>query len=309
MVLEAGPNDGLFIQAELVPASGTQFAARTAKRAPYAFDMRLPVKDDGTSALAVGDMSAWLSAMGKMLEATGPSGRAAARDTKAMLEATSEWSCVVEPAQLGIVGLCSAPLKQGVTAKKALDAAVASMASQHAWEAELEDRKPRPLKLRRSADTVEIEKKIESRDPSARALARAMAGGDLYRYAMTVKNGRLLMASGAKPKEMLARYGSGASVQEAPLVASALARSKGDEGMASVDVISLVLRLLGQGKGLPGAEMAAMVGAMLGVAGLKAPFRFALRGGGSLLGEFHIPLASLGNVAKVVQGILAAPPP
>ncbi len=90
----------------------------------------------------------------------------------------------------------------------------------------------------------------------------------------------------------------------APLLTEALDRTKGDEMMASVDVISFALRVLGQGKGLPGREMAMVAGAMPGVADMTAPFAFAIRGGSSLVGEFRIPLGSLENVAKVVQGMM-----
>lgn len=309
LILEVGPREGLVIQAELVPAAGTDFATRTAHRAPYTFDARLPVRSDGTTVMAIGDVSMWLSTFGKMLEATGPAGHAALRDIKAMSELGGEWSCVLEPAQTGIATLCSSALKPGVTTKAALDAATAWLVSQNAWEAELDGRKAKPMKIKRSAEMIEIEKKIESKEPVARALSQAMAGGDSFKHALTVKNGRLLQATGHAPKDILAHYGAGASSQDAPLVAASLARTKSDEGMASVDFISLLLHLFRQGKGLPGAEMVAMASAVPGLADLRAPFHFALRTGNSLTGEFRIPLGSLDNIAKVVRGMLGAAQP
>ncbi len=124
-----------------MPAAGTDFATRTAHRAPYTFDARLPVRSDGTTVMAIGDVSMWLSTFGKMLEATGPAGHAALRDIKAMSELGGEWSCVLEPAQTGIATLCSSALKPGVTTKAALDAATAWLVSQNAWEAEAHGRK------------------------------------------------------------------------------------------------------------------------------------------------------------------------
>jgi hypothetical protein len=304
LIFDVGPSDGLTIQAELVPAAGTELATRTARRMPYAFDTRLPVKNDGTAVFSTGDWGSWMPVLAKMFEATGAAGRTMWKDTSKLFEMTSGWSCVFDFAEFGFTSLCSSPLKSGTNGKAALDAAVAMMTAQHAWEAELDGRKAGSLKVKRERDVVEIEKKIENKDPTARALARAMAGGDIIRYALTVKDGRLLMVTGRDARKTISRYGSGGSLAGAPLLAATVARTKGDEMMASVDVISFVLRVLGQGKDLPGKEMAAVAGAMPGVADMTAPFTFGMRGGNSLMGEFRIPLGSLENVAKVVRGML-----
>jgi len=307
LLFDVGPTPGVLIQAELVPAGGTELAARTARRMPYAFDTRLPVKNDGTAVFSTGDWAAWMPMLTKMFEASGPAGRAVWKDTSKMVAMTGGWSCVIDSAEAGLSTLCSAALKPGALGKTGLDAAVAMMTSQHAWEAELDGRKPGALKVKRGRDAVEIEKKIESKDPTARALAKAMAGGEVMKYALSVKDGRLLMTMGRDAKKGLSRYGAAAAMTHAPLLAATLARTKGDEMMASVDVISFVLRMLGQGKDLPGKEMAMMAGAMPGVSDMTAPFAFAVRGGNSLVGEFAIPLGSLENVAKVVRGMLSAP--
>jgi hypothetical protein len=308
LMLDVGPTSGVVIQAEMVPAAGTELAVRTARRAPYAFDPRLPVKNDGTAVFSTGDWSAWMPMLAKMFEASGPAGRAAWKETSKMFDMTGGWSCVIDSAEAGLSTLCSAALKPaGASGKTALDAAVAMMNSQHAWEAELDGRKAGTLKVKRGRDVVEIEKKIESKDATARAVAKAMAGGDVLKYALSVKDGRLLMTMGRDAKKALSRYGASASMASAPLLAATLARTKGDEMMASVDVISFLRRLLGQGKDLPGKEMAMMAGTMPGVSEMTAPFTFAMRGGSSLVGEFAIPLGSLDNLAKVVRGMLSPP--
>ena len=308
LIVDVGPTPGVVIQAELVPAAGTELAVRTARRTPYAFDPRLPVKNDGTAVFSTGDWSAWMPMLAKLFEASGPAGRAAWKDASKMFDMTGGWSCVIDSTEAGLSTLCSAALKPaGTSGKTALDAAVAMMTSQHAWEAELDGRKAGTLKVRRGRDVVEIEKKIESKDPTARAVAKAMAGGDVLHYALSVKDGRLLMTMGRDAKKSLSRYGTAASMASAPLLAGTLARTKGDEMMASVDVISFVLRVLGQGKDLPGKEMAMMAGSVPGVSDMTAPFTFAMRGGSSLVGEFAIPLGSLENVAKVVRGMLSPP--
>ena len=311
LFLDVGPNDGAVVQVELVPGAGTEFAAQTAHRAPYAFDTRLPVGNDGTAVLAIGEWGPWMARLTKMFEATGPAGRATWRDTSKVFEMTGEWSCVVDVGQAGFSTLCSSALKPGTSSKAGLDAAVAMMKSQHAWEADLDGRKVTPLKIKRARDVVEIEKKIENREPKARAMARAFAGGDTIKYALSVKDGRLLQAAGGDALKALSRYGTGGgtggSTTAAPLLSATLARTKGDEMVASVDVISFALRVLGRGKDLPGNQMAIVAGAMPGMAEMTAPFAFALRGGNSLVGELRIPLGSLESVANVVRGMLGAP--
>jgi hypothetical protein len=79
--------------------------------------------------------------------------------------------------------------------------------------------------------------------------------------------------------------------------------------MASVDLISFALRILGQGKDLPGKQIAILAGATPGVTEMMAPFVFTLRGGNSLVGDFRIPLGSLENIASVVRGFLGVMQP
>jgi hypothetical protein len=304
-ILEVGPNDGVMVQAELVPAAGTELAAHAAHRTPYLFDTRLPIRNDGTAVLAIGEWGPSLALFAKMFEASGPAGRSAWRDISKLFETTSEWSCVVDAGEVGFSTLCSSALKPGTKAKAGLDAVVAMLKSQHAWEAEIDGRKATPLKVKHARDVIEIEKKIENKDPTARAMAKAFAGGDTVKYALSIKDGRLLQASGRDARKTLARYGTGAgSLAAAPLLSATLARSKGDEMMASVDAISLALRILGHGKDLPGHQLALMAGTVPGLTDMTAPFVFALRGGNSLVGELRIPMGSLEHAASVVRGIL-----
>jgi hypothetical protein len=122
---------------------------------------------------------------------------------------------------------------------------------------------------------------------------------------IAVKDGRLLMVSGTEPRKILARYGSG-GVAGAPLLMATLAETKGDEMLASIDVVSFVRRILVQSKDLPGRDAAVMASAMPGVAEMSAPFVFTIRGGSSLVGPMQVPLTSLDAVAKVVRGVLGA---
>jgi hypothetical protein len=306
LLVDAGPRDGFGIRVEAVPAAGTDFAVRTARRAPCAFDARLPVRDDGTALFALGDLWPMFANWGKLFEASGPAGRGFWRDVAKMSDVTVGPSCIVDFTGVAVSTLCSAALRPGTSPRAALDAAVAMLNSQQAWEGELEGRKATPLKIKRSRDMVEIDKKVENKDPMARALAKAIAGGDTIKYALSVKDGHLLQAFGRNPRELSSRYGNATSPKDAPLVAATLARTNGAEAVASIDVISFVLRLLGKGNGLPGGPIAAVAGSLPGVAEMKAPFVFTLRGGEALSGEFQIPLGSLDAVAKVVRSVLGS---
>jgi len=304
LAFELGPGDGLWLRTELVPANGTELAASTARRAPHAFDAKLPVRDESTGVLAFGNPVDWLTGLLKVFEASGAAGQEVWKAATKLFGLTGGWSCTLDPADAGFAGLCSSQLAPGAASKATLDAVVALAKAQQSWEAELYAQKLSPLKIKRSGQTVEIQKKIETRDARARALARAVAGGETMHTAFAVKDGRLLQATGQDARKRLARYGEGGLGKAAPQLGEALARNKGAEFVASLDVISMALRVFAKNKDLPGSPVADVAGALPGVAEMKAPFLFTLRGGGAVTGEFRIPLASLTSVAKVLRGML-----
>jgi hypothetical protein len=306
--LEVGPRDGLMLQAELVPLPSTDLAARIAKRSPYAFDGKLPVRDDQTAVIAFGTPTAWLSLLPAMFEATGPAGKDLWRSSSKIFESTSEWSCMFEPAEAGFATLCTAGLKQGITSRAALDTAVALAKAQQAWEGELYGQKLSPLKIKRAGEVVEIEKKLEAKDKVALAMAKAIAGGDTLKTVYSVKDGRLVQATGRDPRKTLVRYGKDGGLKGAPLLTAALARTQSAEMMAAIDVVAVLLRLLGQNKDLPGSQLAGLAGALPGLAEMKAPFLFSLRTGNALTADYRIPLGSLENVARVVRGMYGTVP-
>lgn len=306
LILEVSPRAGILLRSEVVPQAGTDLATRTAVRSPYAFDERLPVRTDATTVIALGDVSSWFLPFAKAFEASGPAGQAMSKDMTHWFGTVGDVSCVVEPVALGFGSLCSSSLKQGVAAKSAVDAAVALLTSQNVWEAELEGRKAAPLKIKRKKDSVEIEKKIQNTDATARAVAKAMAGGDTIKTVVAVKSGRLVQGTGQKAADLVKSYGPMTEIKNAPLVAATLAGSKNMEGVASADVVAILLKLFGKAKDLPGAQIATMAAALPGVAEMRAPFVFGLQTGASLTADFRIPLASLDNIGKVVQSILGS---
>jgi hypothetical protein len=307
LVFEVGPKEGVLVRADVVPAPGTDLAARIAHRSPYVFDERLPIRDDGTMALALGDLSPWFMPFAQAFEATGPAGQAMRKELTQWFGMVGDISCVVEPVAAGLTSLCSSSLKPGVDPKLAVDGAVALLTAQNAWEAELEGRKAAPLKIKRKKDTVEVAKKLQNADATTLAMAKALAGGDTVKTVIAVKSGRLVQGTGSEAADFVLHYGAVAKVEHAPIVSATLASTKGMEGVASVDVIAVLMRLFGKNKNLPGNQMASMAGSLPGVSEMKAPFVFDLRTGEALIGEFRIPLATLDSTGKVVQGLLGGP--
>ena len=306
LVFDVATKQGILIRSEVVPAVGTELANRVARRAPYAFDERLPIRSDGTVVLAIGDLSPWFLPFAQAFEASGPAGQAMRKDMTHWFGIVADVSCVVEPVAAGFTSLCSSSLQPGADPKMAVDTAVALLTSQNAWEAELEGRKASPLKIKRKKDSVQVDKKIQNADATAKAVAKAMAGGDTIKTVIAVKSGRLVQGTGQKAAELVASYGPVAGIKDAPLVTATLASTKGMEGVMSVDVVAVLLKLLGKAKELPGSQLTAMATALPGLAEMKAPFVFELRTGTTLTGDFRIPLGTLDNIGKVVQGVLGS---
>lgn len=306
LVFDVGPKQGILVRAEVEPLPGTDLATRMARRSPYAFDQRLPVRSDGTVVLAIGDLSSWFLPFAQAFEASGPAGQTMRQDLTHWFGIVGDVSCVVEPVAVGFTSLCSSSLKPGADPKLAVDTAVALLTSQNAWEAELEGRKASPLKIKRKKDSVEVDKKIQNTDATARAMAKAMAGGDTVKTVLAVKSGRLVQGTGQRAAEFVSSYGPVAATNHAPLVAATLAGTKGMEGVASVDVVAILLRLFQKAKDLPGAQLATMATALPGLAEMRAPLVLELLTGRTLTVDFRIPLGSLDNVGKVVQGVFGA---
>lgn len=307
LVLDVGPREGITLRGELVPSPGTDLSARVARRSAYAFDPRLPVRNDGTAVLAVGDLSPWFLPFASAFEASGPAGRALRGSLTQWFAMVGDVSCVVEPVAVGYTSLCSSSLKKGTEAKPALDAAVALLTAENAWEAELEGRKATPVTVKRKKDSVEVDKKIQGKDATARALAKAMAGGDTVKTVIAIKEDRLVQGTGQAAREKVAAYGQPGNLHDAPIASAALAGTQGAEAMALVDVVGMIVRLASKVKGLMENPLAVMATSLPGVADMQAPFVFDLRTGEAMSAELRIPLASLDRVSRVVRGLLGGP--
>jgi hypothetical protein len=304
VALEIGAGRGVVVRAEVQPTPGSGLAAKAAHVSPYLFDLALPVRSDATVAVAWGDVAPWLADWLQVVEASGPAGRAASKDLGALLgESIDGGSCAVDLGVLPLVSMCSLTVRPGVNAGRALDRYVAFLQSSNAWDAEVDGHKPKPVKVKRTGKVVEIEKTIEGKEAQAMAVMKSILGGDVARSALTVKDGRLVLAVGAKPREILDRYGKQQvpAKTAAPILARTLLDTAAANGMGFVDVMSILTKVLTNSKELTGQPLLGMMAAVPGLADLHTPVVLSGRGGTIPTIEFQVPFASLQNVARVVS--------
>jgi hypothetical protein len=307
--LEIGDRDGLVVRAEAQPTPGSGLAAKAAHVSPYAFDPALPVRSDASAIVAWGDMAPWLADWIQVMEASGPAGQAASRDLALLRESEDGGSCAVDVRVLPILFMCSLTVRPGVDASRAVDRYVAFLQSSNLWEAEIDGRKAKPVKVKRAGKVVEIEKTVEGKDPQAMAVLKALMGGDVARTALTVKDGRVVLAVGTKPREILDHYGKQQPIDTAaPILARTLLDTAGADFLGLVDGASVLTSIYGKmqmtGKDLGNMSLTGMLAAVPGLADLRVPVVLSGRGGKAPAIEFQVPFGSLQNVARVVSAFM-----
>ena len=304
--LEIGDRRGVAVRAEVQPTPGSGLAAKAASASPYAFDPALPVRSDASAVVAWGDMSPWLANWVGVMEATGPAGRAASRDLARLNESTNGGSCAVDVGALPLVILCSLTVRPGVDPSSVPARYLASLESSNAWEAELDGSKPSPIKVKRTGKVVETEKPLAAKDAQVLSIVKAVIGDSVVHTAMTVKDGRVVFAAGRHPRELLDRYGKGPGPTgvAAPILKRTLLDTAGAHFLGFVDVASLLGKGLAHSQEPMGQQLGAMMGAVPGLADLRAPLVLSGSGGKVPAIEFQVPFGSLQNVARVVSAFM-----
>jgi len=305
--LEIGAGRGVVVRAEVQPTPGSQLATKVGHVSPYVFDLALPVRSDATMAVAWGDVAPWLPDWIQVMEASGPAGRAASKDLGTLLgESLNGGSCAVDVGVVPVISMCSLTVRPGVDAARALDRYLAFLQSSNAWDAEVDGHKPKPLKVKRTGKVVEIEKALAARDPQIMAVIKSIMGGDVARSALTVRDGRVVLAVGAKPRELLDRYGKEQAPMKtaAPIVARTLLDTASANGVGLVDVMSVLSKVAANSKELTGQQLGGMMAAIPGLADLHTPVALSSRGGPLLSVEFQVPFGTLQNVARVVSAFM-----
>ena len=305
--LEIGDRRGVALRVEAQPTAGSGLAAQAAHVSPYALDPALPIRSDASAVIAWGDMAPWLADWIQVVEASGPAGGAAGRDLRALVvESMDGGSCAADVGAVPIRLMCSLTMRPGVDASHALAGYLAFLKSSNAWEAEIDGRKPTPLKVKHRGKVVEIVKAIERKDPQATALMKTIMGGDAVHTALTVKDRRVVLAIGPKPREILDGYGKPQDSMKAaaPIVARSLVDTAGANYLGLVDVVSVLGKLLANSKELGGSTLGGMMTAVPGLADLRAPVVLDGHGGSVAAMEIQVPFGSLQNIARVVSAFM-----
>jgi hypothetical protein len=313
VVLKLNSNDGFMLRTEVVPLPGSPSAGRT-KVLPYALDPKMVVPDDRATFAAFGEPSTGVLTFIDALTSSGPKGKVVGKHLRGLLtEIVGGGSCVL-PAAIPLANLCAFPLRPGVTPDRALGAYTAMMKDMQGWQDELLGPKKSKIKFKRSKDLLEMEISMSNPDPATRAMQRAMWGGDSQKYVLAIRDGRVVQAQGIKPREVLERWGTGTAAVP-PIFASTLARTKGAEVLIYSDLVALIASGIKAAQEPSLKQAGAMMGAVPGLADLKAPLVIALWGGKTTALELHFPIQTLTNIAQVVRpfmgmmGAGAAPPP
>jgi len=303
--LDLGSQHGLLLRAEMQPNKGSALAEKMAQVSPYAFDTALPVGGDSSIEMAWGDVKVWATEWANVIEESSESGKALAKDVRVlMMESLNGGSCAVEMGK-ELTTVCSLTLRPGVKPAQALDQYVSFTRATNLWEAELEARKPSSMKIKRAGNVVEIDRSIERKDPQEQAIMKALFGGNVLHFALESQNDRLLLAMGAKPRDLLKKYGKSKGVPEgAPILKRALLDTAGASYVGFVDAMALFNRIVEATKGTAGPQLAMMMMAIPGLTDLRAPVVFSGSGGNVPAMELQIPFGTLQNVARVVSAFM-----
>jgi hypothetical protein len=302
--LELGSQNGILLRAEMQPTKGTSLAEKLARVSPYVFDTALPVAGDASIEVAWGDVKGLLAEWANIVEESSASGKVVGKEIRAYMDAFNGGSCAVDLGAANVASLCSLTTRPGVKVAQALDQYVSFVRASNDWEAELESRKPAPVKIKRTGKIVEIEKAIERKDAREMAVMKALFGGAVLRMALEPRGDRVLLAIGGKPRELLKKYGKAASPEKAPILKRALLDTAGADYVGFMDVMALVNKILGSSKEMAGPQLGMMMAAVPGLADMRAPLVFSGSGGNVPALEMQIPFGTLQNVARVVSGFM-----
>lgn len=304
LVVEANENAGLAVRLQWTPTAGSAFAREVAAGGPYSLDGRLPVGDDRVTVAAWGGTGPLSALFGHLANNGGPSGKPFGVALDRLVERLGgAVSCAMRwkmPAE----SYCVWPLKTSAQAAQTLDRYAELLRTSTGWTEAITGHPTGVAKIRRRGEVVEIDEPVGfDPRPSAKAARQALFGGDTRHTAATIKNGQLLTAQGAQPRDLLATFGGpqSSAAGPGPLLQGALARTAGAHALLFVDVPSIFIRLT-DGASDPGLQqLHVMLTSVPGITDLRAPLVLSLRNREGLELELEAPTATLENVARVAR--------
>jgi hypothetical protein len=309
LALDVSADAGLALRLEVDPIPGTSLA-RWATPNPYHLDPTLPIGDDGTIVASWGSVATGFALFEELVDPTGPAGRALRKDLEAFAPSFARGgSCVIDAAAMPFKSYCTWDLKAGQKPAGVLDRYGAVVKASHAWSLEVLPRGPGAPKMRRQRDVLEIDEPLGSKDDNAaaRAVRKVVFGGDLRRSAVTVKDGRLMIAQGPEAHDMLptmTRASAGTPPPGAPILADTLARTQGSDGLLFVDPVSLIVRIAETATDPSVRQLGVMVSAVPGLATLRMPMVLTMRSHDGVAYQLALPRASVENVVRLIRPYL-----
>ena len=298
--------DGLILSAALEPRPGTPLATSAAAATSFTLDERLPVRDDRTGFTAWGSLEVF-APMLRMLLPGGPArhgGAPAPSPVDGFLSTFSgAGSCTFELGESPPSSVCSLPLRPGSDARNALRRYAELVGAVLAWEADIVGMPHRPPpQIRKGVLEFERPLAATSISPEQYATIRAFMGGDSVKYAAAIRGDRLLQFQGGSPGARLAAWPDGAKAPgRPPLMAQALARTRGYNSALLMDPLVLVFAMFQHAADARTRQAAMMLRALPGLATTRTPLMFAGTSGPILAYEFHIPVVTFDNIGKLIR--------
>lgn len=304
VALQANEADGLAFHIELAPLPGSAFAKQAAIAGPYALDDRLPVDDDRAAVFSWGTGGPTSALIADLADKSGPAGHALAGAlAKFSDDLKGPGSCAIR-FSMPMQTYCAWPLRPGVRPADVMGLYSQMIQASGGWGDAVGGKGVTGYKVRRHGAIVEIEEVLPpDTRKAAQATRRVAFGGDARESALTVKDGRLLIAQGPKPRELLAAFGEKAApaTQPGPLLTGSLAHTRGANAFAFIDVLALIIQIASASDDPSFHQLRLMVAAIPGLKELRAPLVMAIRNGPNVELELQVPTATLENIARIVQ--------
>jgi len=133
---------------------------------------------------------------------------------------------------------------------------------------------------------------------------KAFLGSSTVSMLSTVAGGRLIMSSEPAASVRLASLVAGRPGSPAPELATALAETRGQDGLFYLDLWSLMKPAIAVAASPQEAQMIGVVTNMPGFSQLKLPVVMSYKGGQALDSELRVPLSTLTNAANVARPFL-----
>jgi hypothetical protein len=314
--LDLDAQKGIRFGLRLEPRPGSAFAKRLATPTPYAVDPALFAAggaDPVAGLWALGPSPFWLELYDQIFQAQARAGLRGAAEMSQRYRAlrphlTGAGSGTIRMHN-GAMANDAVVALQGPPSAAALDAATALATSRGFLEllGEIYGRATPKVSARRDRDVLrtELAFPLNNRPGDPGTALKAFFGSPTVAALATVSQGRLVMATepGAAPR--LQALASPRPPAPPPEVASALAETRGHDGLLYLDLWALVkpaihLAPMGQAE----AQAMGMVLNMPGFSQLKLPMVMSYRGGSSLTAELSVPMSTLGNAAGVARPFL-----